>query len=39
MIHSSSVEMKPVLMVEGEIVASGGAVTLGEEQQFVMEFL
>ena len=33
------VEMKPVLMVEGEIVASGGAVTLGEEQQFVMEFV
>jgi hypothetical protein len=32
------VEMKPVLMVEGEPKAIGKADTLGETQQFVMEF-
>jgi len=33
------VEMKPVLRVEGEEVAVGSPVTLGETQQFVMEFI
>jgi len=33
------VEMKPVLRVEGEAVATGAPVTLGETQQFVMEFI
>ncbi len=33
------VEMKPVLRVEGEAVAIGNPVTLGETQQFVMEFI
>jgi hypothetical protein len=32
------VEMRPVLRVEGEAVAIGSADTLGETQQFVMEF-
>jgi transglutaminase-like putative cysteine protease len=32
------VEMKPVLRVEGELRAIGNAETLGETQQFVMEF-
>ena len=33
------VEMKPVLRVEGEAVAVGNPVILGENQQFVMEFI
>jgi len=33
------VEMKPVLRVEGEAIAVGNPVTLGENQQFVMEFI
>jgi hypothetical protein len=33
------VEMKPVLRVEGEAIAIGNPVTLGETQQFVMEFI
>jgi hypothetical protein len=33
------VEMKPVIMVDGEVIAMGGAETLGERQQFVMEFI
>ena len=33
------VEMKPVLRVEGEPLAVGSPVTLGETQQFVMEFI
>ncbi len=33
------VEMKPVLRIEGEAVATGSPVTLGETQQFVMDFI
>jgi len=33
------VEMTPILMVDGEVVAIGGNETLGERQQFVMEFI
>jgi len=33
------VEMKPVIMVNGEVIATGGAETLGERQQFVMDFI
>ncbi len=33
------VEMTPVLRVEGEAVAIGNPVTIGETQQFVMEFM
>ncbi len=32
-------EMKPVLRVEGEAIAIGNPVILGETQQFVMEFI
>jgi len=33
------VEIKPVLRIDGEAVAMGNLVTLGETQQFVMEFV
>ena len=33
------VEMKPVLRIEGEAIAIGNPVILGETQQFVMEFI